>query len=323
MIILGLEFTAHTFGVGIIKIVDDSPQVICNERMCFTSSEHGIIPHELAEYFTKNAPSFIEKVLSDNKLSYDKIDLVSFSKGPGIAPVLVAGVNIVRGLEKKYDFGIIGVNHCVAHLSVSYLTNRHKEDPVFVYTSGVNTQIINKVGKEYIVVGETTDIGVGNGLDKFGRLAGLGFPAGKEIEKLASQTDEIIELPYTVKGMDMSFSGIVTKVSRLIGKHPLPVLCNSLQETCYSMLVEVAERALSYLGKREMMVTGGVAFNSRFREMLGTMCSERGAQLFEIPKEWCMDNGLMIAWQGYLDYVRDGKRETEKLDINPYWRIDE
>ena len=167
-------------------------------------------------------------------------------------------------------------------------------------------------------MGETLDIGLGNLLDKFGRVVGLGFPAGQKIEELAKK-GKYVELPYTVKGMDMSFSGILTKVQQLHNKGiSVEDLCFSLQETCFAMLAEVVERAMANTDKKELLLVGGVGANKRFCEMLDIMCKERGAVFFKVPIDLAGDQGAMIAWEGVLR-----RNESEDMEINPHWRTDE
>ncbi|MBI4983018.1 UGMP family protein, partial [Candidatus Woesearchaeota archaeon] len=156
-------------------------------------------------------------------------------------------------------------------------------DPCYLYVSGVNTQIVVYDGGKYRVVGETLDIGLGNMLDKFGRLLGLGFPAGPQIEELAKK-GKYVELPYVVKGMDTSFSGILTRVKQLYEKGiSKEDLCYSVQETCFAMLTEVVERAIAHTEKKELLLVGGVGTNKRFCEMLEIMCQERGCKFYKVP----------------------------------------
>jgi N6-L-threonylcarbamoyladenine synthase/protein kinase Bud32 len=163
------------------------------------------------------------------------------------------------------------------------------------------------------------DIGLGNMLDKFGRILGLGFPAGPKIEELAKK-GEYIELPYTVKGMDVSFSGLLTKVQQLFERKQSTKedLCFSLQETAFAMCAEVAERALAHSGKKELLLVGGVGANKRFCEMLELMCKERGAKFHQVPMDLAGDQGAMIAWEGFL------RKDTYgDMQVNPHWRADE
>ncbi len=318
MICLGIESTAHTFGAGVI---DSNGNVLANEKSVYTTKDGGMIPDAVAEHNKKQAATIITNALAAANLALKDIDLISFSRGPGLSPCLRVGRDKAVELAVKHAKPLVGVNHCVAHLTIGKLMTKAK-DPVYLYVSGVNTQVIAKDGGSYRIFGETLDLGLGNALDKFGRALNLGFPAGSKIEGLA-KNGSFVELPYSVKGMDVSFSGIVTKAEQLLKKGvSAEDLCYSFQETCFAMLAEVAERALAHTGKNEVVLIGGVAANKRFCEMLGIMCSERGAVFRIVPMEYCGDQGVMIAWQGILE-KNNTIKQPEKADILPYERTDE
>ncbi|MEM7821735.1 MAG: hypothetical protein QXX38_02915, partial [Candidatus Aenigmatarchaeota archaeon] len=192
----------------------------------------------------------------------------------------------------------------------------------FVYLSGGNTQIIAFVDNVYRIFGETEDVPVGNCLDVIAREMGLPMPGGAEIEKLA-KNGKYVELPYVVKGMDVSYSGIVTAAINLLNKGVAKEdVAYSLQEICFSMLVEVTERALAHVDKKEVLLVGGVAANKRLQEMMKKMCEGRGAKTYVVPVEYSGDNGVMIAWTGLLAYKFGWKPGFDDL-IKPKWRIDE
>lgn len=315
MIILGIETTAHTFGVG---IVNEHGDILANVADSYTSSESGMIPDKVAEHHTRVAEQVLQNALDTAKLAWDNISFISYSAGPGLDPCLWAGYRKAKEWSEQYGKKLIGVNHPAAHLSIGKIYNK-LNDPVYLYVSGVNTQIIVEKGTAYQVIGETFDIGLGNMLDKFGRVMGLGFPAGPKIEELAKK-GRYVELPYVVKGMDVSFSGILTKVEQLYkqGKASKEDLCFSVQETCFAMVTEVVERALAHTGKKEIVLVGGVGANKRFCEMLTMMCQERGARFYNVPRELATDNGAMIAWESFLR-----KEQSGDIEIKPHWRIDE
>jgi N6-L-threonylcarbamoyladenine synthase len=319
MLCLGIEATAHTFGTG---IATGKGHILAN-----VSDTHkprkgwGIKPMEAAQHHREVKEKVLERALEEAKLELKDIDIISFSQGPGLPPCLLAGKELAVQLSGKTKKPVIGVNHCIAHIEISRLFTKTK-DPVTLYVSGGNTQVIAFTGGRYRVFGESQDIGIGNALDKFGRATGMDFPAGPKIEKLAKR-GEYIELPYVVKGMDLSFSGIVTECIRRFNRgEKIENLCFSLQETCFAMLTEVTERALAHTEKEEALLTGGVGANKRLQEMLEIMCRERGAKFFACPKEYTGDNGAMIAWTGILAY-RSGQKPLEDIDIKPRWRTDE
>jgi universal protein Kae1 len=317
MIILGIETTAHTFGVG---IVTDKGEVLANVKDAFTSAHGGMIPAQVADHHFEVWEKVLGDALTKAGLGLKDIDIIAFSQGPGIGHCLRVGAFVARCLALKLKKPLIGVNHCVAHLSIGKLRSGAK-DPVLLYASGANTQVIALEGGKYRIFGETLDMGVGNFLDSVARELGLGFPGGPLLEKLALEGKEFIELPYTVKGMDVGFGGLVTNLKEKMKKNSKENLAFSIQETVFPMLVEVSERALAHTGKKELVLGGGVACNARLQEMCRIMCKERGARFFVPEREFLVDNGAMIAWQGFLQ--RKIRVDPEIADIKPYQRTDD
>jgi len=312
MICLGIESTAHTFGAG---LVDSKGKIISNIKdMYRPPAGWGIDPSKAKQHHIDVADKIISEAL------IEKPDLIAYSMGPGLPPCLKIGRDKAVEYAKKFNIPIVPVNHCIAHLEIGKLLAKFK-DPVMLYVSGGNTQVIAFEAGKYRVFGETEDIGIGNLLDAFGRAAKIDFPAGPEIEELAKK-GKYIELPYSVKGMDVTFSGIKTKLEKMIGKFPIEDLCYSLQETCFAMLVEVTERAMAHCQKNELILTGGVAANKRLAEMCAIMCKERGAKFFQVPIQYAGDQGAMIAWNGILSKELATKK-YDKSEINSKWRTDE
>jgi N6-L-threonylcarbamoyladenine synthase len=320
MICLGIEGTAHTAGVG---IVDDSGKVLANAIKMIGGEVGGIHPREAANHHVIEIPKQIEKALEEAHLGYEDIDLVAFSQGPGLGPCLRTAATAARSLSLALGVPIIGVNHCVAHLEIGRVVTGC-DDPTLLYASGGNTQIIAYAGGRYRVFGETLDIGIGNMLDKFGRETGLTFPSGPKIEQLAKEGKQLLELPYSVKGMDVAFSGILTAALQLRKKGAsMEDLCFSLQETCFSMLVEVTERAMAHVEKEEVLLGGGVVQNKRLQEMVRIMAEERGARMYVPPARLCIDNGAMIAWTGLLMYKSGSRMSIDETVIKQRFRTDE
>jgi glycoprotease/Kae1 family metallohydrolase len=253
MISLGIESTAHTFGIGILT---DKGKVLANVWDMYRPPEGwGIKPQDAAQHHKKVSGEVLEKGLSSAGVSLKDIDLTAFSQGPGLPPCLREGLEFAKKISKG---NLVGVNHCIAHVEIGKLCTGVK-DPVTLYVSGANTQVLAFAEGRYRCFGETMDVGIGNALDKFGRETGMEFPAGPKIEALAKK-GKYLELPYVVKGMDLSFSGIITEaLTRRKKGESLENLCFSLQETLFAMLTEVTERALAHTGKSELLLTGGVA----------------------------------------------------------------
>lgn len=318
MNILGIESTAHTLGIG---IVTDKGKILANSKSVYTPKKGGILPREAADFHAKNFKSVLNEALDKSKLNLGKIDAFVFAQGPGLGPCLRIGATAARYLALKYDKPVFGVNHCIAHIEIGKLTTKSK-DPVVLYVSGGNTQVIAFAGGRYRVFGETLDIAIGNCLDAFSRELKLKHPGGPKIEKLASKGKKYIELPYTVKGMDLSFSGLLTACKTKLGKVSKQDLCYSLQETAFAMLTEVTERACAHTEKEEVLLTGGVAANKRLQEMLKTMAKERKAKFYKVPQEYAGDCGAMIAWLGALMLNSGVKQSLNETKIRQRFRTD-
>lgn len=322
MLILGIESTAHTFGVAVVR----GKEVLSNVRDAFTTQEGGMIPVKVAEHHVNVCDVVLQNALDAANITVQDIDVIAYSMSPGIGHTLRIGAAFARSLAILLGVPLVGVNHCIAHLEIGRLRT-DAIDPVLLYASGANTQIIAYEGDRYRIFGETLDIGVGNFLDTFGRVLGLGFPAGPKIEALAKEGAHLplIDLPYSVKGMDVSFGGMLTKLKRLIkeGTYSKEQLCYSVQETVFAMLVEVAERALAHCDKKEVVLGGGVACNKRLQEMCSLMASERGATSFVPENQFLIDNAAMIAWTGKLLFDQGRTLSVEEACINPYERTDD
>jgi N6-L-threonylcarbamoyladenine synthase/protein kinase Bud32 len=320
MLCLGIEGTAHTFGVG---IVDSRRKILSNVYRTYVPLKGGIHPREAAQFHAANARSVLDEALKLARVGLDEMDLIAFSQGPGLGPVLRTAATAARALAVWLDVPIIGVNHCIAHVEIGRMTGKAR-DPVTLYVSGGNTQVIAFDAGRYRVFGETLDIPIGNCLDVFAREVGIQHPGGPNVERLAREGKNYIPLPYVVKGMDLSFSGLMTAAIR---KHragaDLRDLCYSLQETAFSALVEVTERAVAHTEKKEVMLTGGVAANKRLREMLRLMARERRAKFYVPPMELCGDQGAMIAWTGLLMYKHGVRQKLNQTQVFQRYRTDE
>lgn len=315
--IVGIETTAHTFGVGVVK----NGKVLANIKDMYKPIEGGIIPNKSAEHHKLVAQGIWEQALSKAGCSDSDIEAIAVSNAPGLAPCLHVGLNFAKEKAKLLNVPIVPVNHCIAHLEIGQSVGA--SDPVLLYASGANTQVIAYSSGKYRVFGETLDLGVGNFIDTFGRHVGIPFPGGPVLEGKA-KNGKYIELPYSIKGMDVSFSGMQTKLKQLYEKgHSVEDLAFSMQETAFAMLVEAAERALAHTGKKELVLGGGVACNSRLQEMCRLMCESRGARLFCPAKEFLVDNGGMIAYTGEILFNSGIKRNPEEVEINARERTDQ
>ncbi len=322
---LGIEATADDFGVGILNF---EGEVLANINDAFIAETGGIHPREAARHHAKVAGEVISTAFKKADIKPRDITITAFSQGPGLGPCLRTGATAARALATYLNVPLVGVNHCVAHIEIGKLTTEAR-DPVTLYVSGGNTIISAFDAGRYRVFGETLDIAVGNCLDVFAREAELrqreGMPFGAMVEKLAAKGEKLIDLPYSVKGMDLSFSGLLTAAIRQLknGKFRLEDLCYSLQEVAFSMLSEVTERALAHTEKREVLLTGGVGANKRLQTMLSLIAEEHNSRFCVVPKQYALDNGAMIAWTGILAYREGLTTPVEKSSVRLKWRLED
>lgn len=321
LICLGIESTADNLGVGIAA---SDGVILANEISTHIPEEGGIHPREAARHHSREIGNIIATTLRVAGITSADIDLIAFSQGPGLGPSLRTGATAARALATYLKIPLLGVNHCVAHIEIGRLTTE-AEDPLVLYVSGGNTIVTGYESGRYRIFGETLDIAIGNCLDTFSREVGLPYPGGPAIERIAIKGERLVPLPYVVKGMDLSFSGLLTAVTEeyRVGRWRLEDLCYSLQEVAYSMLGEVTERALAHTRKPEVLLTGGVAANRRLRSIIGSIADEHGAEASFVPMGYATDNGAMIAWTGMLAYLSGVRTPVETSYIDSRWRLDE
>jgi N6-L-threonylcarbamoyladenine synthase len=313
--IFGLEGTAWNLSAA---IVDDN-DIIAEITATYKPATGGIHPREAAQHHATHIGEVVRETL---KKGGRDIDAVAFSQGPGLGPCLRTVATAARALALTLNVPLIGVNHCIAHIEIGRWKTPAR-DPVTLYVSGANSQVLAYRAKRYRVFGETLDIGIGNALDKFARSVGLAHPGGPKVEELARKATKYVPLPYTVKGMDFSFSGLSTAAKECMKSSSLPDVCHSFQETAFAMLVEVTERAVAHTGKGEVMLAGGVGANSRLRQMLRLMCEDRGIDFFVPEKRFMGDNGAMIAYLGLLMYKAGYRTLISDSGVNPNYRPDD
>jgi universal protein Kae1 len=321
---IGIESTADDFGIGIVSYTGD---VLSNVSNCYIPKEGGIHPREAARHHAEVADKVLAEALFNAKISPSELSVVAFSQGPGLGPCLRTGATVARALASYLEVPLVGVNHSIGHIEIGKLKTG-VTNPITLYVSGGNTMVTAYVSGRYRVFGETLDIALGNCLDVFARESGLkhleGAPLGAVIEHLALKGKNLVALPYVVKGMDLSLSGLLTAAlcSLKQDAYTLEDVCYSLQETAFSMVTEVTERALAHTEKKQILLTGGVAANRRLQEMLKIIAQEHDAEFKVVPKEFASDNGAMIAWTGVLAYLKGVVTPVAESFVRLRWRVD-
>jgi N6-L-threonylcarbamoyladenine synthase len=317
MISLGIECTAHTLSIGIVR----DGEVLSNVIDMYKAGNEGLIPRKLADHHTEAFAPVLEKSLAAAGLPIDAIDIIAFSQGPGIGAPLSVGVAGAKYLALTHGKPLVGVNHCYAHVKIS----EHAcgmDDALILYLSGGNSQLLlgDREGR-YHVLGETLDIGIGNLFDSFARAIRMEDAHGSALARLA-EGGKYVPLPYSVKGMNLVFSGLQTAAEKAAKTHPHKDVAFSLMETAFAMTCEVAERALFLSKRKGLVLCGGVAQNKRLQQMLKMMCDEDDVRFGVAPDEFNRDNGAMIAYAGGLLYKRYGAMPVEKCVPVTNYRID-
>jgi N6-L-threonylcarbamoyladenine synthase len=315
MNVLGIESTAHTLGIGIFN-----GKKIVHAKDMYKPKNEGIIPRKAADHHLEFSNLLIKNVLQESNLKLKDIDGFAFSQGPGIGQTLQFGCSLARYLAVKYNKPLISVNHCQAHIEIGKW-ERNLKDPLTVYVSGGNTQLIIEKNKKYHVLGETLDIGMGNLFDTFGRDMGLEFAHGSVLSEMAEK-GKYIELPYSVKGMNIVFGGLLTASKKALKEHKKEDIVYSMMHNAFASLTEAAERALCLTHKKELLLCGGVAQNKMFQSMLKKMLEPHKVK-FAVPRnEYNADNGAMIALLGYRLLKEKKIISVEKAIPRQKWRVD-
>jgi len=318
---LGVESTAHTFGVGIVS----SDGVILADVNAKYSPPigKGIHPREAAEHHSKVAPIILKQAIEESGVDINQISAVAFSAGPGLGPALRTGATVARCLAFLLHKPLVPVHHAIGHIEIASLVT-HAKDPLVVLVSGGHTTITAYAAGHWRVYGETEDITLGNLLDVFSREAHLSKPGGSGVEECAKRGGSFISLPYVVKGNDVSYSGLLTASLRKLNTEiKIEDLCYSIQEVAFSMLVEATERALVHTGKKELLLAGGVAANKRLQEMFMGMTASHNVAFHVVPEKYSGDCGAQIAWAGLLSFQSGDKVSIEESFVKPKWRFSE
>ncbi len=343
MIALGLEGSANKLGVGLILHPPKGgpAQVLSNIRHTFVSPPgEGFLPKDTAKHHRSWVVRLVKQAMKEAGLKVEDIDCICYTKGPGMGAPLQSVAVAARTLGLLWKKELVGVNHCVGHIEMGReITGA--QNPVVLYVSGGNTQVIVYASQRYRIFGEALDIAVGNCLDRFARTLRISNdPApGYNIEQMAKKGKHLVDLPYTVKGMDCSFSGILASIDILAEKLEAQQggwkdeetgenitredLCFSLQETIYAMLVEITERAMAHVGSSQVLIVGGVGCNERLQEMMGIMATDRNGSVFATDERFCIDNGIMIAHAGLLAYRTGSTTRLEDCTCTQRFRTDE
>jgi N6-L-threonylcarbamoyladenine synthase len=303
MLGLGIESTAHTFSCAIIEKRGKKGKILSDVRKIYRPEEgEGIHPREASRHHIEHSSQVLSECLQEANVTVRDLDIVSYAAGPGLGPCLRVGAVVARSLSSYYKIPVYPVNHAIGHIELGKLLTG-STNPLVLLVSGGHTMLLAFLNKQWRVFGETLDITLGQLLDQFGR------------------SSNYVTLPYSVKGNDVSFSGLLSATKSVATKSKVDA-CYSLQETAFAMISEAVERALSFTRKKELMIVGGVAANKRLSEMLKDVCTRHGCKFFVVPLKYAGDCGSQICWTGLLESQIKSGVELKDTFVTQSWRLD-
>ena len=316
MIILGIESSCDETGVGVIDLRPDGSMEILADVVASSMEEHarfgGVVPEIASRAHLEAMPRVMEKALADAGIT--KPDAVAATVGPGLAGALLVGASAAKAYAAAWGVPFYGVNHLGGHVAVANLDDADElPHSIALLVSGGHSQIleVDAVGKPMKELGSTLDDAAGEAYDKVARLLGLGYPGGPVVDKLARRGRPNISFPRALSRAEdlrgehrynFSFSGLKTAVARYVESAEragdvisVEDVCASFQEAVVDVLTAKAIMACEDTGARTLLLGGGVAANSRLRELAQERCSAHGIEL-RVPRfALCTDNGVMIA----------------------------
>ena len=319
IITLGIESSCDETSVAVVKNGREILSNIIDTQIPIHEKYGGVVPEIASRNHIEAISRVTKKALEEAKITFDEIDAVTPTYGPGLVGALLVGVSYAKALSFAINKPLVGVNHIQGHIAANYITYKELEPPFScVLISGGNTQIVNvKSYTDFEILGKTRDDAIGEAFDKVARVVGLGYPGGPKVDKLAKEGNPVYKLPKThfENSLDFSFSGIKTAVINL--NHNTPNinkadLCASFEKTVSEVLIENTQRALEKIDVNTVALAGGVSANSYIRSEFLKL-KDKGIKIYMPDLKLCTDNAAMIASAGYYNFINGNISE---LNLN-------
>lgn len=324
---MGIESSCDETSVAIVKNGREILSNVIDTQIPIHEKYGGVVPEIASRNHIEAISRVTKKALEEANVSFEQIDAITPTYGPGLVGALLVGLSYAKALSFATNKPLVGVNHIQGHIAANYITYKELEPPfICVMMSGGNTQIVHvKNYTEFEVLGKTRDDAIGEAFDKVARVVGLGYPGGPKVDKLAKEGQANIELPKThfdEDTLDFSFSGIKTAVINLHHKNPdinKADLCASFEKNVTETLMENVKKAIKKTEIKKITLAGGVSANSYIRNEFLKL-EQEGIKVYMPDLKLCTDNAAMIASAGYYNFV-SGKRDELNLNAVPNLKL--
>ncbi len=326
IVTLGIETSCDETSAAVVVNGRKVLSNIINSQIDIHTIYGGVVPEIASRCHVEVINQVVKEALKKANKTYDDIDAVCTTYGPGLVGALLVGVSYAKGLSYAMQKPLVGVNHIEGHIAANYLTYEELKPPFLcLIISGGHTHLV-KVNDyaDFEIIGRTKDDAIGEAYDKVARIVGLGYPGGPKIDKLAYEGNANIALPKSnIEGLNFSFSGIKTAVINLNHKNPninKADLCASFEKVTTEMLIENVEKAIEETKLKNVVLAGGVSANSYIRKEFSKMAEKKNIKVFYPDIKLCTDNAAMIAAAGYNNYI-NGKISSLELNAVPNLKI--
>ena len=326
LLVLGIESSCDETSVSVVKNGREVLSNVINSQIDIHTRFGGVVPEIASRNHVEAISATTMQALKDAGITFNDIDVIACTYGPGLVGALLVGVSYAKALSYALNKPLVGVNHIEGHIAANYITFKELEPPFLcLIISGGHTHLVSiKDYTEFEILGKTRDDAIGEAFDKVARVVGLGYPGGPKIDNMAKGGEPNIQLPIThFDNLDFSFSGIKTAVLNLNHKDPninKNDLCASFEKAVTEMLLENTKKALDKLKVKKLALAGGVSANSYIREQFSKLGEEKGIKVYYPNIQLCTDNAAMIASAGYYNYI-NGNTSDLYLNAIPNLKI--
>lgn len=326
LLVLGIESSCDETSVSVVKNGREVLSNVINSQIDIHTRFGGVVPEIASRNHVEAISATTMQALKDAGITFNDIDVIACTYGPGLVGALLVGVSYAKALSYALNKPLVGVNHIEGHIAANYITFKELEPPFLcLIISGGHTHLVSiKDYTEFEILGKTRDDAIGEAFDKVARVVGLGYPGGPKIDNMAKEGKPNIQLPIThFDNLDFSFSGIKTAVLNLNHKDPninKNDLCASFEKAVTEMLLENTKKALDKLKVKKLALAGGVSANSYIREQFSKLGEEKEIKVYYPNIQLCTDNAAMIASAGYYNYI-NGNTSDLYLNAIPNLKI--